>query len=98
MSELEGVEGVFFLKPEGAFYATIRIPVDDSDRFAAWMLEEFNSDRMTTMVAPAAGFYATPGLGTDEIRIAYVLKEDNMRTALAVLREGLSAYPGRKTR
>jgi len=51
---------------------------------------------MTTMVAPAAGFYATPGLGTDEIRIAYVLKEDNMRTAISVLREGLEAYPGRK--
>lgn len=98
VSELEGVEGVFFLKPEGAFYATIRIPVDDSDRFAAWMLDEFSFDRMTTMVAPAAGFYATPGLGTDEIRIAYVLKEDNMRTALAVLREGLKAYPGRKVR
>ena len=98
VSELEGVEGVFFLKPEGAFYATIRIPVDDSDRFAAWMLDGFSFDRMTTMVAPAAGFYATPGLGTDEIRIAYVLKEDNMRTALAVLREGLKAYPGRKVR
>jgi len=88
---------VFFLKPEGAFYATLRIPVDDSDKFAAWMLEHFNSNGKTTMVAPAAGFYATPGLGTNEVRIAYVLKEDRMRTALAVLREGFEAYPGRKT-
>lgn len=94
-AELEGVEGVFFLKPEGAFYATIRIPVDDSDKFAAWMLNDFSSNGMTTMVAPAAGFYATPGLGTNEIRIAYVLNENNMRKALAVLREGLKAYPGR---
>jgi aspartate aminotransferase len=97
VKDLEGVEGVFFLKPEGAFYATLRIPVDDSDKFAAWMLEHFNSNGKTTMVAPAAGFYATPGLGTNEVRIAYVLKEDRMKTALAVLREGFAAYPGRKT-
>lgn len=95
VSELEGVEGVFFLKPEGAFYATIRIPVDDGDRFAAWMLSDFSKDGMTTMVAPAAGFYATPGLGLDEARIAYVLNEADMVKALSVLRAGLEAYPGR---
>lgn len=95
VAELEGVEGVFFLKPEGAFYATIRIPVDDGDRFAAWMLSDFSKDGMTTMVAPAAGFYATPGLGLDEARIAYVLNEADMVKALSVLRAGLEAYPGR---
>ncbi len=95
VEELEKVPGVFFLKPEGAFYATIRIPVDDADRFAAWMLSDFSLDGMTTMVAPAAGFYATPGLGTNEVRIAYVLNESNMRKALKVLGAGLKAYPGR---
>jgi aspartate aminotransferase len=98
VEELEGVKGVFFLKPEGAFYATIRIPVDDGDRFAAWMLSDFSLNGRTTMVAPAAGFYATPGLGTDEIRIAYVLNEDKMRASLEVLRKGLVDYPGRKDR
>ncbi len=96
VEELEGVEGVFFLKPEGAFYATIRIPVKDADDFAAWMLTGFNVDGRTTMVAPAAGFYATPGLGLDEVRIAYVLKEDDMRASLDILKKGLEAYPGRK--
>jgi aspartate aminotransferase len=98
VEELEGVKGIFFLKPEGAFYATIRIPVDDGDRFAAWMLSDFSLNGRTTMVAPAAGFYATPGLGTDEIRIAYVLNEDKMRASLEVLRKGLEDYPGRKDR
>ena len=94
MEELAGEEGVFFLKPEGAFYATIRIPVEDSDVFASWMLSDFSVDKETTMVAPAAGFYATPGLGKDEIRIAYVLNEDSMRKALAILKEGLRRFEG----
>lgn len=92
MEELHGQEGIFFLKPEGAFYATIRLPVRDTDDFAAWMLTDFSVDGWTTMVAPAAGFYATPGKGTDEIRIAYVLDENKMRSALAILKEGLSRY------
>ncbi|HOP27328.1 MAG TPA: pyridoxal phosphate-dependent aminotransferase, partial [Candidatus Sabulitectum sp.] len=95
MDELSGVEGVFFLKPEGAFYATIRLPVEDAEKFASWMLTDFNVNGETTMVAPAAGFYATPGLGQDQIRIAYVLSEEKMKRALNVLREGLKAYPGR---
>lgn len=96
VEELEGVDGVFFLKPEGAFYATIRIPVKDADDFAAWMLTGFNVDGRTTMVAPAAGFYATPGLGLDEVRIAYVLNEDDMRASLDIVKKGLAVYPGRK--
>ena len=94
MEELGGEDGVFFLKPEGAFYATIRIPVEDSDIFASWMLSDFSVNGETTMVAPAAGFYATPGLGKDEIRIAYVLNEDSMRKALAILKEGLRRFEG----
>jgi aspartate aminotransferase len=92
VEELGGMEGIFFQKPEGAFYATIRIPVEDSDLFSSWLLTDFEVDGSTTMVAPAAGFYATPGLGKDEIRIAYVLNEDHMRKALRIVKEGLEEY------
>ncbi|PIE51916.1 aspartate aminotransferase [Candidatus Fermentibacteria bacterium] len=92
IDELSGVNGVFFLKPEGAFYATLRMPVKDSDRFAAWMLTDFSMNGETTMVAPAAGFYATSGLGDDQIRIAYVLSDHKMKKALHILREGLKTY------
>ncbi len=92
MQELHGQEGIFFLKPEGAFYATIKIPVKNTDHFAAWMLTDFSIDGWTTMVAPAEGFYATPGLGLDEIRIAYVLEENRMRSALGILKAGLQEY------
>lgn len=92
IEELSGVDGVFFLKPEGAFYATIQLPVKDADRFASWMLTDFQLEGETTMVAPAAGFYATPGLGLDQIRIAFVLSEEKMRKALEILKEGLKVY------
>ena len=92
MEELAGLDGVFFLKPEGAFYATIQLPVKSADRFASWMLTDFQFDGETTMVAPAAGFYATPGMGMDQIRIAFVLSEDKMRKALKILMEGLKVY------
>ncbi|MEN8209309.1 MAG: pyridoxal phosphate-dependent aminotransferase [Candidatus Fermentibacteria bacterium] len=92
MEELHGKEGIFFQKPEGAFYATIKIPVENTDHFAAWMLTDFSIDGWTTMVAPAEGFYATPGLGLDEIRIAYVLEENKMRSALEILKAGLQEY------
>ena len=92
INSLEGLDGVFFLKPEGAFYATIRIPVDDSDKFTAWMLSDFSDSDETTMVAPAAGFYASPDFGHDEIRIAYVLNEEKMHRALEILKKGLIAY------
>lgn len=92
MNELSGVEGIFFLKPEGAFYATLKLPVENAERFASWMLTDFSVDGETTMVAPAAGFYATPGLGVNQIRIAYVLSDEKMKRALHILREGLKAY------
>ncbi|MCK5785368.1 MAG: pyridoxal phosphate-dependent aminotransferase [Candidatus Sabulitectum sp.] len=92
IEEFSGMEGIFFLKPEGAFYATMRLPVKDAERFASWMLTDFEFEGETTMVAPAAGFYATPGLGLDQIRIAYVLSEDKMRKALKILKEGLKVY------
>jgi aspartate aminotransferase len=92
MKELSDVEGIFFLKPEGAFYATIRLPVKNAERFASWMLSDFQYQGETAMVAPAEGFYATPGLGLDQIRIAYVLSDEKMKKALKILKEGLKVY------
>ena len=86
---------VFCRKPEGAFYCVPKLPVDDAERFATWMLTDFDDEGETTMVAPASGFYATPGKGKDEIRIAYVLREDRLAKAMQILADGLEAYPGR---
>ncbi len=86
------VPGVFLRQPEGAFYFVARLPVKDSEDFAHWMLAEFSHQGATVMVAPAQGFYATPGLGMDEVRIAYVLKEEDLRKAVEVLAHGLVAY------
>jgi aspartate aminotransferase len=89
---LSKIPGVFLRKPEGAFYFVARLPVADSDDFAAWLLSEFSFGGKTVMVAPASGFYVTPGLGKDEVRIAYVLKEDDLREAVRILTAALPAY------
>jgi aspartate aminotransferase len=89
---LSGVPGVFLRKPEGAFYFIARLPVPDAEDFARFLLTDFQKDGATVMVAPAAGFYATPGLGLDEVRIAYVLKEADLRAAVEILAAGLEAY------
>ena len=73
----------------------MRLPIDDSEKFAQWLLEDFSYNGKTVMVAPMAGFYATPGKGKDEVRIAYVLKIEDLREALACLREALKVYPGK---
>ena len=96
VSALNKMPGVFCPNPMGAFYATVRLPVDDSDKFAQWLLEEFAYNKQTVMVAPAAGFYATPGKGTDEVRIAYVLNVDDIKAAMECLEIALQQYPGRK--
>jgi aspartate aminotransferase len=93
--ELSNIPDVFLRKPEGAFYVVARLPVKDSDAFARFLLEDFSYDGATVMVAPAAGFYATEGLGTNEIRMAYVLKSEDLRKAIRVLGEGLRAFSGR---
>lgn len=93
--ELEKIPDVFLRKPEGAFYVVARLPVTDSDDFARFMLEKFSFEGATVMVAPAEGFYATPGLGSNEVRIAYVLNCDDLRRAIRVLGEGLKAYASR---
>jgi aspartate aminotransferase len=92
--ELRGIPGVFLQRPEGAFYCVARLPVDDADDFAEWLLTDFSLDGATVMIAPASGFYATPGLGSNEVRIAYVLNESDLRRALRLLAEGLRRYRG----
>jgi aspartate aminotransferase len=89
---LSGIPGVFLRKPEGAFYLVARLPIADCDDFAAWLLTDFQKDGKTVMVAPASGFYVTPGLGKDEVRIAYVLKDEDLRTAVEILGAALPAY------
>lgn len=89
---LSKVPGVFLRKPEGAFYFVARLPVADSDDFAAWLLSDFALGGKTVMVAPASGFYVTPGLGKDEVRIAYVLKEEDLRESIRILAAALPAY------
>lgn len=92
---LNKIPGVYCPKPKGAFYTVVRLPVDDADRFAQWLLEEFEYRNQTVMIAPASGFYSTPGLGKNEARIAYVLKIDDLKNAMEVLAEALKVYPGR---
>lgn len=92
---LNRMEGVYCPKPKGAFYTVVRLPIDDSDKFAQWLLEHFEYKNQTVMLAPATGFYSTPGLGKNEVRIAYVLNVDDLRNAMECLAVALKQYPGR---
>jgi aspartate aminotransferase len=92
---LNKIPGVYCPKPKGAFYTVVKLPVDDADTFAQWLLEEFEYNNQTVMVAPASGFYSTPGSGKNEVRIAYVLKIDDLKNAMETLAEALKVYPGR---
>jgi aspartate aminotransferase len=92
---LNKIPGVYCPKPKGAFYTVVGLPVDDADKFAQWLLEEFEYKNQTVMVAPASGFYSTPGLGRNEVRIAYVLKIEDLKNAIETLSEALKVYPGR---
>lgn len=96
VENLNKIDGVFCPNPKGAFYAVVRLPIDDSERFAQWLLDSFHYENQTVMLAPAGGFYSTPGLGKDEVRIAYVLKIEDLKNAVRVLEEALKVYPGRK--
>ncbi len=95
---LNRIEGVYSPIPMGAFYTVARLPVDDAERFCAWCLTDFSFEGETVMLAPAAGFYTTPGAGRDEVRLAYVLCCEDLRRALYVLQKALEAYPGRTLR
>lgn len=96
VSALNKMDGVFCPNPGGAFYAVVRLPIDDSDKFCQWMLEEFSYEGQTVMMAPATGFYSTPGAGKNEVRIAYVLKKEDLTKAMKCLEQALLVYPGRK--
>ncbi|PHR90561.1 MAG: aspartate aminotransferase [Leeuwenhoekiella sp.] len=89
---LEAIPGVRVAKPKGAFYCIAELPVKNSDDFAQWLLESFEHNKKTVMVAPAAGFYSTPGEGLNQVRIAYVLKKEDLIEAVALLKEALSLY------
>lgn len=90
--QLAGIKGVIFTKPEGAFYIIVKLPVDSAENFCKWLLTDFEDNRETIMLAPAAGFYATAGLGLNEIRIAYVLNLDDLKQAMKLLKKALTRY------
>ena len=92
---LNRIPGVYSPIPMGAFYTVTKLPVDDSEKFCRWCLEEFSYENETVMMAPASGFYTTPGAGRNQVRIAYVLNKEDLRKALIVLRKALEQYPGR---
>ncbi|ASZ11328.1 pyridoxal phosphate-dependent aminotransferase [Chitinophaga pendula] len=93
---LNEMPNVFCPNPGGAFYAMARLPIDDADRFCQWLLEEFSYEQQTLMLSPGTGFYATPGLGKQEVRFAYVLNTEAIAKAMLCLREALEVYPGRQ--
>ena len=92
---LNKIKGVLCPNPGGAFYSIVRLPIDDCDKFCTWILESFSHEGQTVMMAPANGFYATPGLGQNEVRIAYVLKKEDLAKAMECLEVALIKYPGR---
>jgi aspartate aminotransferase len=92
IQELQKIDGVKVGRPNGAFYCVAELPIEDAEDFAQWLLESFDVENETVMVAPAAGFYSTPGMGKNQIRIAYVLEEESLRKAVHIIDEGLRAY------
>ena len=92
---LAKIPGLVSSQPKGAFYVMVKFPVDDAEKFAIWLLQDFDVNGETVMIAPGNGFYATPGKGVDEARLAYVLKSEDLEKALALLAEAVKQYPGR---
>lgn len=95
IDELNKIPGCYTPIPMGAFYTVVKLPVDDADKFCQWCLRDFNLDGETVFMAPASGFYTTPGMGKDEVRMAYVLKKEDLARAMKVLAAALKEYPGR---
>ena len=95
IDELNKIPGCYTPIPMGAFYTVVKLPVDDADKFCQWCLRDFNLDGETVFMAPASGFYTTPGMGKDEVRMAYVLEKSELAKAMKVLAAALKAYPGR---
>ncbi len=95
IGELNKIEGVFAPMPGGAFYSIVQLPIEDADHFCQWILEDFEYENQTVMMAPASGFYATPGLGKNQVRVAYVLNNQDLANAAKCLEEALKAYKNR---
>jgi aspartate aminotransferase len=95
VTALNKIDGVYCPNPGGAFYVVAKFPIDNADKFCQWMLESFSYQNQTVMMAPATGFYSTEGAGTNQVRMAYVLNNDDLNKAMVCLAEGLKAYPGR---
>lgn len=95
-SALQNMDGVLCEKPQGAFYVIAKLPIKDAEDFVVWMLREFDINNETVMMAPAAGFYATEGLGKDEVRISYCINANDLEKAMNILNEGLKVYPNKK--
>ena len=95
VDSINKMDGAYCPNPKGAFYVVAKLPIDDSDRFCQWLLEDFSFNNETVMFAPASGFYSTEGLGKDEIRISYVLNTSDLKDSMVVLEEALKVYPGR---
>lgn len=95
IDSLNKMKGVFCPKPSGAFYCIAKLPIDNADKFCQWLLEDFKLNSQTVMLAPATGFYSTPGSGINEVRIAYVLKIEDLKAAMHCLEEALKVYPGK---
>lgn len=95
IDQLNKIPGCYSPIPMGAFYTVVKLPVDDADRFCEWCLEHFDYEGQTVFMAPASGFYTTPGMGKDEVRMAYILRKEELAKAIKVLAEALKAYPGR---
>ncbi|MEI7423759.1 MAG: pyridoxal phosphate-dependent aminotransferase [Prolixibacteraceae bacterium] len=95
INALNEIEGVYSPMPMGAFYSMVQLPIDDSDRFCQWMLEDFEYKGATVMMAPASGFYSTPGIGHNQVRVAYVLNLEDLKDAVECLKVALQVYPGR---
>jgi aspartate aminotransferase len=92
VEELNKIDGVVVSKPKGAFYCIAQLPIDNADKFAQWMLESYDLNKETVMVAPAAGFYSTPGVGLNEVRIAYVLNKKDLIRSVEILKDAISVY------
>lgn len=95
IESLNKMEGVYCPKPSGAFYCIAKLPIDNADKFCQWLLEEFSHEKQTVMLAPATGFYSSPGAGSNEVRIAYVLNLTDLKNAMTCLEKALQVYPGK---
>ncbi len=91
-NELSAIDGIICKKPEGAFYIVAKLPIADAEDFVIWLLDEFRVNGETVMAAPAEGFYATPGLGKNELRLEYILNKDDLKKAMHIFRLGLEEY------